>query len=105
MTDNLPDVIWASAYPYPEWARSESLIKYTVNLSGADGYAKYTRAQPKYKQVDLDAMIETVCRRLHSQAYCNENVDNEWTDFEDDAKSIIYDIKSRYGDLYTIERE
>lgn len=55
-----------------------------------------TRAQPKYKRVDLDEMIETICRRLHSQAYCNENVDNEWMDFKDDANEIICDIKSKY---------
>ena len=83
MTDNLPDVIWASAYPYPEWARSESLIKYIVNLSGADGYAKYTRAQPKYKRVDLDTLKMI-----------------KGDEFGSGYNAAIYHIKAKYGELY-----
>lgn len=42
--------------------------------------------------VDVGGVIEVVCRRLHSQAYCNENVENGWMDFIQDAREIISDI-------------
>lgn len=94
MMDNLPDVIWASAYPYPEWARSESLIKYTVNLSGADGYAKYTRTQLKMQKVDLDT--------LKIQKF---DLDQFASGISAGYNRAIYDIKAKHGDLYAEVKE
>lgn len=41
-----------------------------------------------------DEIREKICRILHCQAYCNDKVDEQWTDFEDDANDIIRALKA-----------
>lgn len=59
-----------------------------------EGGIKYTRAQPKYKRVDLEEM------------YKNTAGGDEWRrEYATGYNTAIDEIKSKYGDLYTIERE
>lgn len=55
-----------------------------------EGGIKYTRAQPKYKRVDLDSM-----KGSHS------GYGSEYTSYN----AAIDDIKSKHGDLYVEVKE
>lgn len=52
-----------------------------------EGGIKYTRAQPRYKRVNLDAEILQTWKLGHNK-------------FQDGYNTAIADIKAKYGDLY-----
>ena len=89
MTDkDMPDEIWIDLTDAP----------LSFSYEQVDGAQEKYHSDRRMKAV-LDAalgevVIEKICRRLHSQAYCNENVDSEWRDFEDDAREILSDIRA-----------
>lgn len=80
--------------------RINQAIEHVRNLGQIGGTYLYNTCETalealRFQKAALgEVVIETICRRLHSQAYCNENVDSEWRDFEDNAGEILSDIRA-----------